>query len=132
MISIDFSITNELDVLLVRNAAKSLAGEMGFSREDIARIDLAVSELAHNLISHAIQGKLTFHKRFFSERTVFEAISLDNGPGIDNLEKAFELGYSSKDSLGIGLNSVLEVVDELLIDSDTGRGTQVIVRKWLK
>ncbi len=129
---VDLDITNELDVLFARNTAKCLAGEMGFSREDIARIDLAVSELAHNLISHAIQGKLILNKRFSSGQTVFEAVSLDNGPGIDDLERVFELGYSTKGSLGIGLNSVLEVVDELLIDSDAGKGTQVIVRKWLR
>lgn len=129
---VNLDITNELDVLFARNTAKSLAGEMGFSREDIARIDLAVSELAHNLISHAIQGKLILNKRFSSGQSVFEAVSLDNGPGIDDLERVFELGYSTKGSLGIGLNSVLEVVDELLIDSDAGKGTQVIVRKWLR
>jgi serine/threonine-protein kinase RsbT len=129
---VDLDITNELDVLFARNTAKSLAGEMGFSREDIARIDLAVSELAHNLISHATHGKLILNKRFSSGQTVFEAVSLDNGPGIDDLERVFELGYSTKGSLGIGLNSVLEVVDELLIDSDAGKGTQVIVRKWLR
>jgi serine/threonine-protein kinase RsbT len=72
------------------------------------------------------------YKRFFSGQTVFEAVSVDNGPGIDDLERVFELGYSTKGSLGIGLNSVLEVVDELSIDSNAGKGTQVIVRKWLR
>ncbi|MHB8124139.1 MAG: anti-sigma regulatory factor [Desulfitobacteriaceae bacterium] len=130
--TIVFDIVNELDVLSARNAAKHLAGEMGFSKEDTARIDLAVSELAHNLISHAVRGKLMFYKRLFFGRTVFEAVSSDNGPGIDDLDRAFELGFSTKGSLGIGLNSVLEVVDEFSINSKAGAGTQVIVRKWLK
>jgi Anti-sigma regulatory factor (Ser/Thr protein kinase) len=130
--TIDFDIETKLDVLSARNAAKHLAGEMGFSKEDTAKIDLAVSELAHNLISHAVRGKLKFNKRLFLGRTMFEAVSLDNGPGIDNLDKAFELGFSTKDSLGIGLNSVMEVVDEFSINSKAGVGTQVIVRKWLK
>jgi serine/threonine-protein kinase RsbT len=132
VITIDFDIETKLDVLSARNAAKHLAGEMGFSKEDTAKIDLAVSELAHNLISHAIRGKLKFYKRFFSGRIMFEAVSLDNGPGINDLNQAFELGFSTKGSLGIGLNSVMEVVDEFSINSKVGAGTQVIVRKWLK
>lgn len=131
MIAIDYKIETKLDVLSARNAAKHLAGEMGFSKVDTAKIDLAVSELAHNLFFHAVRGKLKFNKRLFSGRKMFEAVSLDYGPGIDNLDQAFELGFSTKGSLGIGLNSIMEVVDEFLINSKAGEGTQVIVRKWL-
>ncbi|HWQ71386.1 MAG TPA: anti-sigma regulatory factor [Desulfitobacteriaceae bacterium] len=130
--TIDFNIETKLDVLSARNAAKYLAEEMGFSKEDTAKIDLAVSELAHNLISHAVRGRLKFRKRLFSGRTMFEAVSSDSGPGIDNLDKVFEMGFSTKDSLGIGLNSIMEVVDEFSINSKAGVGTQVTVRKWLK
>jgi serine/threonine-protein kinase RsbT len=132
VITIEFKIETKLDVLSARNAAKDLAEEMGFSKEDTAKIDLAVSELAHNLFFHAVRGKLKLNKRMFSGQTLFEAVSLDYGPGIDNLDQAFELGFSTKGSLGIGLNSVMEVVDEFSINSKAGEGTQVIVRKWLK
>ncbi|MDD2234791.1 MAG: anti-sigma regulatory factor [Desulfitobacteriaceae bacterium] len=131
VITIEYKIVTKLDVLSARNAAKHLAEEMGFSKVDTAKIDLAVSELAHNLFLHAEQGKLKFNKRLFSGRKIFEAVALDCGPGIDDLDQAFQQGFSTKDSLGIGLNSIMEVVDEFLINSKAGEGTQVIVRKWL-
>jgi serine/threonine-protein kinase RsbT len=126
-----FDVENDFDVLFVRNAAKHLASEMGFSAEDRTRIDLAVSELAHNLIRHAGHGKLMINQWEYQGQTAFEAISVDSGPGIEDLEKVLQWGYSTKNTLGTGLPSVKEVMDDFCIDSRTGIGTRVIVRKWL-
>lgn len=130
-----FDVVNSYDIIFVRNAAKELASSIGFSKEDITRIDLAVSELAHNIISHAVQGKLVLDKITDSEtngRLAFEAVSIDKGPGIKDVEKALEIGYSTKGSLGTGLASTKEVMDFFTISSQVGIGTKVTVRKWLK
>lgn len=126
-----FDVENEFDVLLVRNSAKYLASEMGFSKEDKTRIDLAISELANNLIRHACHGRLIFYKREYQGRTAFEVVSLDSGPGIVDPEKVLQWGFSTKDSLGTGLPSVREVMDDFSIHSQAGIGTRVKVRKWL-
>lgn len=130
-----FDVVNNYDIIFVRNASKELASSIGFSKEDITRIDLAVSELAHNLISHAGNGRLIIDKITNIEtrgRLAFEAISIDKGPGIKDVEKALEIGYSTKGSLGTGLASIKEVMDYFTISSQVGIGTRITVRKWLK
>lgn len=127
-----FEVENDFDVLCARNAAKHLASKMGFSTEDRTRIDLAISELANNLIRHAVQGKLIFCKQACPGHAAFVAISMDSGPGINDLEQALRLGFSTKGSLGTGLSTVKEVMDEFSITSHAGTGTLVKVRKWLK
>lgn len=127
-----FEVLNDYDIILVRNVAKQLAFSIGFSIEDITRIDLATSELAHNLIYHAVQGKLVIDKIIHIGRTALEIISIDTGPGITDVDQALKLGYSTRGTLGTGLASTKEVMDEFSISSQVGIGTIVTVRKWLK
>lgn len=127
-----FDIVSDLDIIFVRNAAKKLATSIGFSREDITRIDIAISELAHNLISHAVQGKLIIDKVEIAGKIAFEAVSIDEGPGIKDVDLALQLGYSTGGTLGTGLVSIKEVMDEFKISSMVGIGTKIIVRKWFR
>lgn len=132
MIRVLLEVENDFDVLCARNAAKDLARKMGFSIEDRTRIDLAVAELANNLIRHAVQGKLIFCKQVGPGHVAFIAVAMDSGPGIGNLEQALRLGFSTKGGLGTGLSTVKEVMDEFSITSRTGACTLIKVRKWLK
>lgn len=125
-------ICTEFDVIMARNSAKGFARELGFDGLDVAKIDVAVAELSNNLVQHAIGGKLIIVSRAGQGRVAFEAISVDSGPGIDNLSQALLLGYSSGGSLGVGLNSIGELMDEFWISSQPGASTLVIVRKWKK
>jgi serine/threonine-protein kinase RsbT len=56
----------------------------------------------------------------------------DNGPGIADIEKAMEPGYSTGGGLGMGLPGSKRLMDEMTIESTVGKGTTVILRKWLK
>jgi serine/threonine-protein kinase RsbT len=52
----------------------------------------------------------------------------DGGPGIPDLLKVLQDGYST--SHGLGLPGVRRLMDEFEITSALNRGTSVIVRKW--
>jgi serine/threonine-protein kinase RsbT len=41
-------------------------------------------------------------------------------------------GYSTANSLGLGLSGTKRLVDEFHIDSEPGRGTTIVIRKWKK
>ena len=56
----------------------------------------------------------------------------DNGPGIPDIDKAMEAGFSTGKGLGMGLPGSKRLMDELTIESTVGKGTTVVVRKWLK
>jgi serine/threonine-protein kinase RsbT len=41
-------------------------------------------------------------------------------------------GYSTANSLGLGLSGTKRLVDEFHIESEPGRGTTIVIRKWKK
>jgi len=57
-------------------------------------------------------------------------LASDNGPGIADIDKALQDGYSTTGSLGFGLPGVKRLMDEIEIDSQPNRGTTIRARKW--
>jgi serine/threonine-protein kinase RsbT len=57
-------------------------------------------------------------------------VARDDGPGIADLDRAMQDGYSSSGSLGLGLPGSRRLVDEFEIDSAPGKGTRVTLTKW--
>ncbi|HEY0177516.1 MAG TPA: anti-sigma regulatory factor, partial [Pedobacter sp.] len=54
----------------------------------------------------------------------------DQGPGIADLGRAMEDGYSTGKSLGLGLPGTKRLVNEFDIKSEIGAGTTVTIIKW--
>ena len=57
---------------------------------------------------------------------------VDDGPGIADLDRALAGGFSTSKSLGLGLSGTKRLVDEFQIQTEPGRGTNVVIRKWKK
>ncbi|MBF6370995.1 ATP-binding protein, partial [Nocardia puris] len=55
----------------------------------------------------------------------------DQGPGIRDIARALEDGYSTGRGLGLGLPGARRLMDRLTIDSAPGRGTLVEMWKWV-
>jgi serine/threonine-protein kinase RsbT len=57
----------------------------------------------------------------------------DSGPGIPDVEKAMEMGFSTGKGMGMGLPGSKRLMDEMTIESTrSAKGTTVVVRKWLR
>jgi len=54
----------------------------------------------------------------------------DDGPGISDLDAAMTDGYSSGNSMGLGLPGSRRLMDEFEIESAPGRGTTVVIVQW--
>jgi len=60
-----------------------------------------------------------------------EVTTVDNG--LKNIDLALKDGYTnSSGSLGFGLPSVKRIMDKFYIESITGKGTKILIRKWRK
>jgi serine/threonine-protein kinase RsbT len=59
-----------------------------------------------------------------------ELAFVDQGPGIADLELALAGGYSTANSLGLGLSGTKRLVDEFHIETKSGFGTTIVIRKW--
>ena len=97
------------------------------AREALA---LAVSEVARNMIVHALGGEIFVGTLRDEEVLGVVVVAKDNGPGIADLVDAMTDGFSTGTGLGLGLPSAGRLVDELEVRSTVGEGTTVTLRQW--
>ena len=59
-------------------------------------------------------------------------IAADQGPGIPDIRKVMEDGFSTSGGLGAGLPGVKRLMDEFKIETIPGEGTDIRATKWLR
>ena len=121
-------VRDEHDVTDAREAARAVARSLGFGAGAIAQIVTSVSELAQNLVEHARGGEVRLS---IEGDDTFVAVVHDDGPGIADLARAMEDGFSTGSGLGLGLPGARRMMDELTIDSAPGRGTTITIKRRL-
>jgi anti-sigma regulatory factor (Ser/Thr protein kinase) len=112
-----------------RQAARELAGRLGFSQTDLTLIATAVSEIARNIVRFADSGEIIVELVDRPRRGV-QVVARDTGPGIEDVPRALTDGYSTYHGLGLGLPGARRLMDEFEIVSEVGRGTTVTMTKW--
>lgn len=123
-------VYNEWDIVVARQSGRDLAKSLGFGEVDQARITTAISELARNIYLYAKQGEIEVSPVYEGDKVGIKIISRDNGPGIKDVLKALEDGYSTSGGLGAGLPGVKRLMDEFAIESGEGKGTLITAVKW--
>jgi serine/threonine-protein kinase RsbT len=121
---------NETDVVLVRQAARKWAADLGFSLVDQTKIVTAASELARNTLIHGGGGSVRLEALAEGVRKGLRLTFEDQGPGIPDIELALKDGYTTGSGLGLGLSGSRRLMTEFEIVSRVGEGTRVTVTKW--
>jgi serine/threonine-protein kinase RsbT len=122
----------EDDVVLVRRRVRAVAEERGFDPFAVAAITTAASELARNVWAHAMKGRTTLEVLLDGERAGISLRFEDEGPGIAALDRALAGGFSTRNSLGLGLSGSRRLVDDFDVQTSPGSGTCVRVVKWAR
>ena len=112
--------------------AKKNLRQLGFDPEIIRRVSIAMYEGEINMVIHAGGGCAEV---IVSEEYI-DIILRDNGPGIADIEKAMQAGYSTaSDSIrslgfgaGMGLPNMKKNTDSMEITSTIGVGTCISMR----
>ncbi|MGD1149550.1 MAG: anti-sigma regulatory factor [Thermoanaerobaculaceae bacterium] len=128
----EFRIESESDIVSARKIIRNAAVCLGFGLTDVTRIVTAASELTRNIYVHARSGVMRWRTVNNGPDVGLEVTFEDRGPGIPDLAKAMEVGFSTGSGLGMGLPGSKRLTDEMTISSEVGKGTTVVVRKWLK
>jgi serine/threonine-protein kinase RsbT len=123
-------IKEEVDIVRVRSTARSIARGIGFGLVDQTRIGTAVSELARNVYFYAGEGEVHIDELSNVHRGI-RIVFIDHGPGIENIELAMTDGWSTSNSMGKGLPGAKRLTDHMEIESTPGKGTTVVIEKWL-
>lgn len=128
---VQISIRHDADIVMVRQQARLLAKELGFSASDMTLIATALSELARNIVEYAQQGEITLSQIKQGDKRGLAIIARDSGPGIADIERAMQDGYSTGNGLGLGLPGTKRLMDEFEIASCLGEGTTIKATKWI-
>lgn len=120
----DFSSAGEASVQV-----KKILRRIGIDSEVIRRVSIAMYEAEINMVIHAGGGVADL----FILPDKITLVMTDEGPGIADIELAMREGYSTApDNIrslgfgaGMGLPNIKRYTDELLIESEVGKGTKL-------
>ncbi len=115
----------------VRSMAISHFRRLGIRAVDRSEMLVLINELATNIIRHGGNGEICLFPLSVKGHSGFLIRAIDSGPGIKDLKKALEPGGSEDHGLGLGLNAIRNLSDDVRISSRIQGGTQIEVWKWL-
>ena len=113
----------------VSSKLKSLLRKLGVDTQVIRKISIITYELEMNIIIHSEGGKITA----VIANDKVKIIAADDGPGISDVDKALQAGYSTAEDeirelgfgAGMGLNNVENYSDQMDIQTSKGEGTTI-------
>ena len=117
-------------VVMVRQAVRKRAVELGFSLVDQTKIVTAASEIARNTLDYGGGGTVRIENLQNGVRRGIRLTFVDQGPGIADLKQAMTDGYTSGKGLGLGLAGAKRLSNEFDIQSAPGSGTTVTLARW--
>ncbi len=119
----------EDDVVAARQRTRQIAGLIGFDAQDQTRIATAVSEIARNAFRYAQQGTVEFLVEGQTAPQVLLIRIADRGPGIGDLGLILAGRYQSQTGMGLGIVGARRLMDQCEIETATGQGTSVLLKK---
>ena len=123
-------IHHEYDIVTARQKGRDLAATIGFSGSQLTLIATAISEVARNIISYAQRGEIVLNIAEGGHRRGIQVVAIDNGPGIPDIERAMQDGFSTGNSLGLWLPGAKRLMDDFDVVSEVGKGTTITMKKW--
>ena len=124
------AIKVDADIVTARQKGRELASQIGFSGSDQVLIATSISEAARNILQYARSGEILMQHIRNGEKEGILIIARDEGPGIKDIPRVMEDGYSSSGGLGLGLPGIKRLMSEMDIKSVHGKGTTLTIRKW--
>jgi serine/threonine-protein kinase RsbT len=123
-------IRADVDVVIARQKIRALVSDLRFSGSELTLIATAISEVARNIVSYAGSGEIVLRVVRQGQRRGITVVARDQGPGIADIERAMEDGFSTSRGLGLGLPGSKRLMDEFELVSEVGKGTEITMTKW--
>ena len=126
------AIRRETDIVDARQRGRKMAQALGVTGTDLTLIATAISEIARNILLYAGEGEILLQPDADGGREGLTVIARDAGPGIEDIDRALQDGFTTGGGLGLGLPGAKRLMDEFEIDSSPGEGTTVKMTKWCR
>ena len=125
---VSISISDSSHAGEARRVAASLATSIGLPSARAGELSIVVSELARNVVLHAGGGEIILAPWNMDKQAGVDVLALDKGPGIENIGRSMEDGYSTAGTPGNGMGAITRLSDVFEIYSRFGHGTAAFVR----
>ncbi len=126
----NLSIEKEQEVVHFLARVKEQALKTGMGLVNQTKLLTAASELVRNMLKYAGGGTVRIEVVSKGRENGIRLTFTDQGPGISDIDKAMEDGFSTGKSLGLGLPGAKRLSSEFEIKSTLGQGTTVTIIKW--
>ena len=126
----ELAVASQDDVVLVRQAVRSAALEIGLNLIDQTKIVTAASELARNTVVHGGGGLTRVEIVSEGARRGIRLTFEDKGKGIADIDQAMKDGFTSGGGLGLGLGGAKRLSNDFHIESRPGEGTRITIARW--
>ena len=114
----------------VRRKVTALAGRAGLDETQAGTCAVIATEMGTNLVKHAQEGEMFLRTLPNGSVRGIEIVSIDRGPGMENVGRALQDGHSTAGSSGTGLGAIGRMASEFDMHSLPGRGTAFVARIW--
>ena len=125
-----FGLINDVDVVVARRGVRDWAAELGLTMLDLTKVVTAASELARNAVVHGGGGSMCLQVIEQGNRRGLRVIFKDDGPGIPEVAKAMQDGFSTGNGMGLGLPGAKRLVNEFALETTPCSGTCVTIVRW--
>ena len=123
-------LRGDADVVRVRQTVRVVCSEEGFSLVDQTKMVTAASELARNTVVHGRGGVAVVESLEEGAKRGVRMTFEDEGPGISDIDRALQDGFTTGNGMGLGLGGSRRLVQEFQIQSTVGAGTRVVAVRW--
>lgn len=125
-----YGLQSDLDIVAARRWVADGAKEVGLSILDRTKVVTAASEIARNMVAYGKGGDMSVEIVRDGVRDGLRLVFEDHGPGIADINRALEDGFSTGGSMGLGLPGARRLVSEFAMTSTVGVGTRVTIVRW--
>lgn len=122
-------ISDDVHAVVAAQHGRRIAALYGFDLVDQTAISTAILEITRNIVKYARCGEITIEILPGDGEPIIEVVAHDDGPGIPDIALAMQNGYSTGETLGLGLPGARRLMSEFEIESSPESGTTIIMRK---
>lgn len=121
-------ITDQSQPSEARRVALTLADQLHFDEVRRGEIGIIVTEAARNILLHGSGGEVVLYPRSNGTGHALDILALDKGPGMPDLAKCLQDGYSTAGTPGTGLGAIARMASIFEVHSSQGQGTAILAR----
>ncbi len=127
----NIQIENSIDLVKARKVVRTIAKDLNYNIVNQTKLITAVSELTRNVLLYSGKGKIVIELIETDIKKGLRITITDDGPGIPDIDLAMTDGYTTSKGLGKGLSGSKKLMDDFSIQSEVGKGTEVVIIKWM-